>query len=233
MNELNFDQYLQPTEIIDSHHPDIRAYARTMTKDIQNRSLDLAVAIYYAVRDDIRYDPYYPFFLPEHYQASQVLKSGRGYCVCKASLLCALGRCLGIPSRVGFATVRNHLATRELLDFLGSDLFVYHGYTEFFLNDKWVKSTPAFNKELCHRHHVDPLEFNGCEDSVFQAYNRKEKRFMEYVDDHGVHADIPVKTILTAWEKAYGRERVQDWIRRFETKGHSRRDFGTETVVSR
>ena len=67
---------------------------------------------------------------------------------------------------------------------------------------------------------------------VFQAYNLKEKRFMEYVEDHGVYADIPLKTILTAWEKAYGRERVQDWIRLFETNGHSRRDFSTETVVS-
>jgi len=48
------------------------------------------VALYYAVRDGIWYDPYYPFYLPEHYRASNVLKSGRGYCVCKASLLCAL-----------------------------------------------------------------------------------------------------------------------------------------------
>lgn len=232
MNNLNFAQYLQPTEIIDSQHPHIRAYTRTITKHTQNKPLDLAVAIYYAVRDDIRYDPYYPFFLPEHYQASRVLQNRRGYCVCKASLLCALGRCLDIPSRVGFATVRNHLATRELLDFLGSDLFVYHGYTEFFLNGKWVKSTPAFNKELCHRHHVEPLEFNGHEDSVFQAYNLDDKRFMEYVDDHGVYADIPIKTILTAWKKAYGRERVHDWIHLFETNGHSRRDFDTETVVS-
>jgi len=232
MNNMNFAAYLQPTEIIDSHHPHISAYARKITENTHNQHLDLAVAIYYAVRDNIRYDPYYPFYLPEHYRASRVLQDKRGYCVCKASLLCALGRCLGIPSRVGFATVRNHLATRELLDYIGSDLFVYHGYNDFFLNGKWVKATPAFNKELCHRHHVAPLEFNGHEDSVFQAYNTENQRFMEYLDDHGVYADIPVKTIVTAWEATYGKKRVQEWIRLFETNAHFKRDFDTETVVS-
>ena len=133
---------------------------------------------------------------------------------------------------MGFATVRNHLATRELLDYIGSDLFVYHGYNEFFLNGKWVKATPAFNKELCHRHHVAPLEFNGHEDSIFQAYNNEDQRFMEYIDDHGVYADIPLKTILTAWEAVYGRERIQEWIRLFEANAHSKKDFDTETVVS-
>lgn len=229
---MNFTQYLQPTEIIDSHQPTISAYAQKITEHTHNQPLDLAVAIYYAVRDDIRYDPYSPFYLPEHYRASRVLQNKRGYCVCKASLLCALGRYLGIPSRVGFATVRNHLATRELLDYIGSDLFVYHGYNEFFLNGKWVKATPAFNKELCHRHHVAPLEFNGHEDSVFQAYNIEDQRFMEYIDDHGVYADIPVETILTAWEAVYGRERVQEWICLFEAKTHFKNDFDTETVVS-
>lgn len=232
MNHGKFAKYLQPTEIIDSHHPHINAYAKKVTTHTHKKPRDLAVAIYYAVRDDIRYDPYYPFFLPEHYRASLVLQNKRGYCVCKASLLCALGRCLDIPTRVGFATVRNHLATRELLKFLGSDLFVFHGYTEFFLKGKWVKATPAFNKELCHRHNVAPLDFNGHEDSVFQAYNLEDRRYMEYVEDHGVYADIPVETIVTAWKAAYGRERVQEWIHLFEAKRHFKRNFDTETVVS-
>ena len=140
--------YLNPTAIIDSDHPRIVDYAREVAGEARD-PVEQAVRIYYAVRDGIRYDPYYPFYLPEHYRASNVLASGRGYCVCKASLLCALGRSLGIPSRVGFATVRNHLATKQLIEFLGSDLFVYHGYTDFFLEGKWVKATPAFNKELC------------------------------------------------------------------------------------
>lgn len=224
-------EYLKPTSIIDSDHPAIIAFAREAIGESQ-ALVEQATNIYYAVRDGIRYDPYYPFYLPEHYRASNVLKSGRGYCVCKASLLCAMGRSLGIPSRVGFATVRNHLATKQLLEFLGSDLFVYHGYVDFFLNEQWVKATPAFNKELCERHRVAPLEFNGLEDSIFQPYNLENRLFMEYTDFLGTYADIPVEIIVAAWEEEYGRGRVQGWIKGLEeAQGKKQKDFYQEDVV--
>ncbi len=230
MEEIN-PRYLQPTPIIDSDHPTIRDHAEKTVSGVRD-PVDKAVKIYYAVRDGIWYDPYYPFYLPEHYRASNVLKSGRGYCVCKASLLCALGRACGIPSRVGFATVKNHLATRQLLEFLGSDLFVYHGYVEFLLEDKWVKATPAFNRELCQRHKVAPLEFNGREDSIFQPFNLENQQFMEYVAEHGVFADIPLQEILAAWKATYGKNRVEGWIQEFEEqRGISTRDFSREEVV--
>jgi len=225
-------QYLAPTAIIDSDHPSIVAYAQKVTANDADDPIAKAVSVYYAVRDNIWYDPYYPFYLPEHYQASKVLASGRGYCVCKAALLCAMGRALGVPSRVGFATVRNHLATRQLLEFLGSDLFVYHGYTEFYLDGRWVKATPAFNKELCQRHKVAPLEFNGREDSVFHAYNQNRQKFMEYLEDHGSYADIPLDKILNKWRQTYGDQRVDTWIAALENAGgDSRRDFFKEDVL--
>ena len=201
-------KYLSPTAIIDSDHKTIIEYARDILGDGTKDPIEVAVKLYYAVRDAIWYDPYYPFYLPEHYRASNVLKSGRGYCVCKASLLCALGRARGIPSRVGFANVRNHLATKQLIEFLGSDLFVYHAFTEFYLEGKWVRATPAFNIELCKRHKVIPLDFNGREDSIFHAYNLENKQFMEYVEFHASYADIPVDIIVAAWEKTYGKDRV-------------------------
>lgn len=224
-------KYLDPTPIIDSDHPSIIDYA-TETIGETADTIQKAIKLYYAVRDGIWYDPYYPFYLPEHYRASNVLKSGRGYCVCKASLLCALGRVCGIPSRVGFADVRNHLATRQLIEFLGSDLFVYHGFVEFYLNRKWVKATPAFNRELCERHSVAPLEFNGRDDSIFHPYNLEKKEFMEYVADHGVYEDIPVGIIVTAWKEAYGIRRVSGWIEGFEKSGGSSgRNFYGEEVL--
>ncbi|RLC20805.1 MAG: transglutaminase [Deltaproteobacteria bacterium] len=232
MTETTRDKrYLDPTPIIDSDHPAVIEYART-TAGTSGDPVEKAVKIYYAVRDGIRYDPYYPFYLPEHYRASNILKSGRGYCVCKASLLCALGRACRIPSRVGFANVRNHLATRQLLEFLGTDLFVWHGYVEFYLEGKWVKATPAFDAEVCMRHRVAPLEFNGREDSVFQPYNRDRKLYVEYVKYLGTFADIPVDRILAAWKKAYGSDRVREWISRHErSKGNRVRDFLKEEVL--
>ncbi len=226
-------EYLLPTFILDSDHPDIIHYAKNIAGDSLHDPLAAAVKLYYAVRDDIWYDPYAAFYRPEHYRASHVLKSGRGFCISKAGLLCALGRACAIPSRLGFADVRNHLATRQLLEYIGCDLFVFHGYTEFFLNGRWVKATPAFNKELCLRHGVEPLEFDGREDSVFQPYNSEKKPFMEYVARHGEYADIPVDEILAAWKKVYGEQRVQTWMERLEkNSGKSWRNFDTEDVTA-
>jgi transglutaminase-like putative cysteine protease len=224
--------YLTPTSIIDSDHKSIRDYAM-VTVGRSMEPIDVAVKLYLAVRDNIRYDPYAPFYLSEHYRASYVLKRGRSFCVPKASLLCALGRACGIPCRVGFATVRNHLATKQLIDFLGSDLFPYHGFVEFYLNGKWVKATPAFNSELCRRHKVPPLEFNGREDSLFQAYNLENQRFMEYLEFYGVDSDIPVEEIVKTFKKSYGEDRVKSWIKKFEEAGdRSLSDFEREDVLN-
>ena len=224
--------YLTPTSIIDSDHPSIRDYARVIVRG-RKEPIEIAVKLYLAVRDNILYDPYSPFYLPEHYRASYVLKRGRSFCVPKASLLCALARACGIPTRIGFADVRNHLATRQLIKFMGSNLFVYHGFVEFCLEGKWVKATPAFNLDLCRKHRVPPLEFNGREDSLFQAYNLENQRFMEYIDFHGLYSDVPVDQIVVAWEKAYGKDRVRNWIRMFE-EGNDRSlsDFAKEKVLN-
>jgi transglutaminase-like putative cysteine protease len=230
MSDENSNMYLRPTAIIDSDHPAVQVCARE-TAGATGDPVERAVKLYLAVRDGIRYDPYAPFYLPEHYQASKVLEGRRSFCIPKAALLCALGRAAGIPARIGFADVRNHLATRQLLDYLGSNLFVYHGYTEFFLEGKWVKATPAFNRELCERHQVPPLEFNGREDSLFHPYNHENRRFLEYVTYHGTYADVPVDGILAAWKQAYGKERVEGWIRMFAERGaDAGRDFAREEV---
>jgi transglutaminase-like putative cysteine protease len=226
-----FLPYLSPTSIIDSDHPDVMAFARESAGE-SSLPVERAVNLYLAVRDSIRYDPYMPFHLPEHYRASVVLKRGRGFCIPKASLLCACARAMGIPARLGFANVRNHLATRQLLEFLGVNLFVYHAFVEMFLEGNWVKATPAFNRELCERHRVPPLEFDGRESSVFQPYNLENRKFMEYVDFVGSRADVPVDEIVAAWEATYGRERVAGWIQDFSgpasrTESH----FETEDVV--
>ncbi len=213
------EKYLSATSIIDSDSKIIIDYAMSAIEDNDLSSPQKAIKLYYAVRDSIWYDPYIPFYRAEHYRSSYVLKTGRAFCIGKAGLLCALGRASGIPARIGFADVRNHLATRQLLEYLGSDIFGYHGFTEFYLDGRWVKATPAFNKELCRKAKVTPLEFNGREDSIFQPYNEDKKMFMEYISDHGTFADIPVDRILESWKTLYGPERVRQWIDHFEKGG--------------
>ncbi len=232
MNE-EYSTYLTPTAIIDSSHQLIQDRAAEIIGKSKD-PLEIAVRLYMAVRDDIRYDPYSPFYLPDHYRASYVLKRGRSFCVPKASLLCALARACGIPSRVGLADVRNHLTTKQLTDFMGTDLFVCHGFAELHLEGKWVKATPAFNKELCEKHHVPPLEFNGREDSLFQPYNLKNQKFMEYVAIRGVYPDIPVDHIVEAWKQAYGADRVDNWIKAYEeTEDRSLSNFENEEILDK
>jgi transglutaminase-like putative cysteine protease len=225
------DLYLASTAIINSDHKRIREYAATISDGLVD-PIEIATKLYLAVRDGIRYDPYAPFYLPDHYRASYVLKRGRSFCVPKASLRCALSRACGIPSRVGLADVRNHLTTKQLIDFMGTDLFVCHGFAELYLEGRWVKATPAFNRELCEKHHVPPLEFNGREDSLFQPYNLQNQKFMEYVAFRGVYPDIPVDHIVEAWKEAYGADRVKYWIKAFEeAKGRSLSDFESEEIL--
>jgi transglutaminase-like putative cysteine protease len=225
------EEYLKPTGIIDSGHSRVRHYAHQVA-DSGHDAVEKAVRLYLAVRDGIRYDPYAPFYRAEHYRASTVLEHGRSFCIPKASLLCALGRACQIPSRVGFATVRNHLATKQLLDYLGTDLFVFHGFVEFYLEGKWVRATPAFNQELCHRHRVPPLEFNGREDSIFQAFNLDNQKYMEYLEYLGSYSDIPVVLILQAWKNTYSEDRVNGWIADLEARaGESGADFYGEDPI--
>ncbi|MCY1370885.1 hypothetical protein D9M69_580020 [compost metagenome] len=87
--------------------------------------------------------------------------------------------------------MRNHLATPRLLELLRSEVFAMHGYTEFHLDGRWVKATPAFNLALCRLFNVPPLEFDGRHDSVFHPFNRQGERYMEYLADHGQFADLP------------------------------------------
>jgi hypothetical protein len=56
---------------------------------------------------------------------------------------------------------------------------------------------------------------------------------MEYIDFHGVYEDVPVDQIVVAWEKAYGKDRVRNWIRKLE-EGNDRSlsDFAKEEVLS-
>lgn len=210
---------LRPTSILDAHHPRVAALAAEIAGPDDADPVRVAVRLYRWVRDEIWYDPYRPFHRPEHYRSSRLLEEKRGFCIPKAGLLCALSRASGIPARVGFATVRNHLASRALLNHLGSDRFVFHGFSELFLNGRWVKATPTFNRELCERHRVPPLDFDGRNDAIFHACNGERKRFMEYLEDHGSFADIPVDRIVSAWEKAYGRERVRGWMADFDGPG--------------
>ena len=197
-------EFLVPSAFVDSGAPNIVAFAR-QTVGAETDPVARAVRLYYAVRDGIVYTPYCDFRSPDTFRASAVLARGHGFCVGKAAVLAAVARASGIPARVGFADVRNHLCTPRLRELVGGDVFYYHGYTEMAVAGQWVKATPAFDRVLCDKFGVRPLEFDGRTDSLFHAYDRHGRRHMEYLRDHGAHADVPMAEIVETFAREYPR----------------------------
>lgn len=193
--------YLKPGRFVDSDHPAVIAFSREHLKGKDDR--EKAVSLYYAVRDRIRYNPFQNFTLDDSYRASVCIEQGSGWCVPKAALLAACARAVGIPARVGYADVRNHITTPELTAKMGTDLFVFHGYTELLLEGSWVKATPAFNLALCTRFRVKPLEFDGRTDSLFHPFDEDNRRHMEYVRDRGTYGDVPADEIRRVFSETY------------------------------
>jgi len=202
LDTQNLETTLAPSYYIDSDNAAVQAFTDGIVGG-GGGDIDRGVQLYYAVRDLIRYDPYDINCTREGFRASTCLERGRGFCITKAALLAASARATGIPSRVGFGDVRNHLATPRLIEFMGTDEFVFHGYTELYLEGRWVKATPAFNLSLCERFGVRPLEFNGREDSLFHPYDAAGRRHMEYIRQRGSYDDVPFDEIMAAFRKFY------------------------------
>lgn len=198
----DFRMYLRPAQFIDSDSPEVIKFAKTVCGNTK-ADIDKAIKLYYAVRDGYYYNPYRIDFNPDAMKASAVLARKFGFCVTKAILLAALARVEGIPSRLGFADVKNHLCTERLKELMQSDLFIFHGYVELYLEKQWIKATPAFNLSMCERFGVSPLEFDGRNDSIFHQFDRKGNHHMEYINDHGRFADLPYEQMIQAMKKHY------------------------------
>ncbi len=201
MSEVPHPASLAPATLVDNDHPEVIAFAQAHATGQDDRAR--AIALYYAVRDGFRYDPYRIDLSVHGMKGSTVLAHGYGWCVPKAALLAAACRAVGIPARVGYADVRNHLSTERMHQAMGSDLFVWHGYTDIWLGGAWRKATPAFNIELCDRFGLLPLDFNGRDDSIYHPFDRAGHRHMEYVAQHGAFDDVPLARIVAALDRHY------------------------------
>ena len=199
---------LKPTSLIDSEHPAVQAFAQQHGNGSSQR--ERAVALYYAVRDGFRYDPYRIDLSPSGMTASTVLATGFGWCVTKATLLAAVCRAAGIPARLGFADVRNHLSTERMRQAMKTDIFAWHGYADLWLDGAWRKATPAFNLQLCEKFGLLPLEFDGISDSIYHPFDRAGNRHMEYVRQRGTFNDLPLAEIVATFREIYSNSMPSD-----------------------
>jgi transglutaminase-like putative cysteine protease len=192
---------LAPTALVDSDHPAVKAFAEEHAVGADDRAR--AVALFHAVRDGFRYDPYRIDLSPDGMRASTVLRVGHGWCVPKAALLAAGARAAGIPARLGYADVRNHLSTERMRLSMKTDLFIWHGYVDLWIEGAWRKATPAFNIELCERFGLLPLEFDGIADSIYHPFDRNGNRHMEYVAMRGTFDEMPLDQIVADFKSVY------------------------------
>jgi len=200
----DFSLYLKPTFVIDSYSEIVKDKAVSLTEK-HKLPQDKAVKLFYFVRDKIAYNAYRAFssFNLSDYCASKTLQRGDGYCIQKAVALTALARAVDIPARLGFADVINHPAPKKLIEMMGTNVFIYHGFSEFWLIDKWVKATPAFNIEMCKKFGIKPVEFTGVSDSVLHKRDEKGELHIEYIRYRGTFPDLPFKEIMQAFRKQY------------------------------
>lgn len=197
------------TRFVDSDHPDVVARAAQVTAGCST-DRERAVALFLHVRDGWRYDPYDTSKDPDDYRASAVLGTTTAWCVPKSVLLCALLRAAGIPARLGFSDVKNHLQSAKLADSMGTDVFAWHGYVALDLDGRTYKVSSAFNVELCERFGTRVLDFDGTDDALMHPYDQAGNRHMEYVAHRGVYDDLPFDEIMATFAELYPTHGVTD-----------------------
>ncbi|MFG1642234.1 transglutaminase family protein [Amycolatopsis sp. NPDC049252] len=205
------------TQFLDYHHPVVREFVEQALGEAERTQTEKAVALYYAVRDKLHYEVYGAALSRTGLKASAIISRGRGFCVHKSIVYAAVCRAAGVPSRIALTDVRNHLASPRLRELVGGDVFRFHALNSVYLDGKWVRATPVFNKLLCRLYGITPLEFDGTADSMSHPYDSKGRRYMEFLHDYGDFDDFPYELVVEGIRSAHPTL----FASRYETAGGS------------
>lgn len=199
---MDHTNVLRPTAYFDYESPAMQDLLKELentdsvgSEGLAQQQIRQACQLYLLVRDRYRYNPYRISFRPERYVASNLVTRTEGHCIDKSIILIAGLRALEIPARLRLAKVKNHIGVERLVEKFGTNVMTPHGMVDVFLNGKWIKASPAFNQELCEKCNVEPLDFDGIHDSVFQEYDRTGGQFMDYLEDYGSFDEVPIDFI--------------------------------------
>jgi transglutaminase-like putative cysteine protease len=196
------DEYLASTEYLDAAHPSVVKKAQELTARIGGKR-EQAVALFRFVRDDFPYKIIYEIPDRAYFRASMTLARGDGFCMPKSVLLAALARAAGIPSRLHFADIRNHILPPTTIQRLRTDVMAYHTYVELFVDGKWVKATPSFDLKFCDKFDLVPVDFDGSKDAMLHHADRKGQLHIDYIADYGTRADFPIEEVISAFNRTY------------------------------
>ncbi|MBQ1090518.1 MULTISPECIES: transglutaminase-like domain-containing protein [Streptomyces] len=191
-----------PTSFLDHDSEAVQSFIDEVVDDRGTSKRRLAVDLYYAVRDDVFYEVYGADLSPRGLRASTTATTRKGFCLHKSALYAAACRAVGIPARVHYGDVRNHLASDRLRAHIGGDVF-FHGFASVHLDGRWVKATPVFNKILCRLYGMRPLEFDGTADSVHHPFDDQGRQSMEFLADHGGFDDVPYQFVMDSMRRKH------------------------------
>jgi transglutaminase-like putative cysteine protease len=189
--------FLTATYFIDCDHAAVKERSRDLTAGIEGAK-EKSIRLFYFVRDEIRYNIYSPRPTDEYLKASHTLARGEGYCAQKGVLLVALARAAGIPARLRFAEIQNHLTSEDMVQKRGSNIFPWHCLTEFHINERWVKATPTYDLKYCEKAGVRPVDFDGENDAMLPSHAEDGRLNVEYRLDRGFFDDLPINELRKA-----------------------------------
>lgn len=198
-------EYLQETKFFDYSSPIIKDIIASLNLDGLSDQ-EKAKKLFYYVRDSIKYSVIIKTFDENVFTASKVLQQETTFCIPKAVALGALARAVGIPSRIHFVDFKNHRLSPKLAELWGTNVMVMHCYTEFYLDNKWVKATASLDIETCNKHDFIPVEFDGIHDSTIKETDKLGRKHAEYINDRGTYADVPLNEIKKVWKEAYNAD---------------------------
>ncbi|UCC18659.1 MAG: transglutaminase domain-containing protein [Promethearchaeota archaeon] len=196
--------YLQPTEFLDFHKTRVKNTAIEITKDLKTDK-EKAIALFYWVQNEIKYNmfTYYPK-IKANLKASVTLRRKNGFCMSKATLLSTFARAVGIPARIHMVDIINHKISKRVVNLMGTNAFHCHAYSELYLNGKWIKATPVFDKETSIKGGFLPIiKFDGENDALFDTLDKDGNLFVEYIEDWGNYADVPIEKIDQIFTEKY------------------------------
>ena len=207
--KMDYSQYLQETPFLDLSNQTLRDRTQRLVKGI-NGPREQIKTVFFFVRDQIKYNPYTSFFHPEDYRASVILQRGEGFCIPKACLFTAMMRILKIPAKLYFADIKNHKAPKKLTDIMGN-IFIFHCYCGVWIDNRWLKLAPTFNREMFSKIRVPANDFDGFHDAILPLLDLDGETFVEYIKDRGEAYDIPYEEIIAVFRHHYDNSVIEKW----------------------
>lgn len=128
--------YLIATPMLDFHHSSIQALLKQ--KGWLRLPVDQIIGdIYNYVRDDIQFG----YNFDDTLSASKVLEDGYGQCNTKGTLLMALLRAVGVPTRIHGFTIFNQLQRGAIPNYLFvlAPERIVHSWVEVYVDGKWLE----------------------------------------------------------------------------------------------